>query len=142
MPAAAQDQHPSQHRGATRLWVLLYGLIAAPAAWMTAQVVAAWVAQRACFPGYAPRAAPAFGGVQAIGMAALILALAVSVSGLLAALAAWRRTRQEHEGGGGPALDVGEGRSRFMALTGVMTSTGFSLAGLFSLPAVLLTPVC
>lgn len=142
MPAAAQDQHPSEHRARTRLWVLLYGLVAAPAAWLAAQIIAAWVAQRGCFPGYAPLPAPAFNGVQAIGMAALLLALAISVSGLLAALAAWRRTRQEHEGGGGPALDVGEGRSRFMALTGVMTSSGFSLAVLFSLPAALLTPAC
>lgn len=141
-PADTAGPHPSQHRDRTRLGALFYGLIAAPTAWITAQVVGAVVAQRACFPGYEPLAAPAFSGVQAVSLVALLAALAVCASGVVAALLAWRRTREEHQGGGGSLLDVGEGRSRFMALTGVLTSAGFLIATLFSLPAVVLIPVC
>lgn len=143
MPTAdTSGPHPSERRGSTHLGALLYGLIAAPAAWMAAQVVGFAAVQQACFPGYQPLAAPAFPGVQTVSLVALLAALAVCASGIVAALLAWRRTRGEHEGGGRSLLDVGEGRSRFMALTGVLTSSGFLIAVLFSLPAVVLVPTC
>lgn len=141
-PTAPPNSHPSEGRDQVGLATLLYGLIAAPAAWLAAEVFSAAVAQRACFPGYAPLAAPAFDGSKLIDLVAMLIALLVCASGIGAALWAWRRTRGEHRGGGGPLLDVGEGRSRFMALTGLMTSFGFLLAVLFSLPALMLTPVC
>jgi hypothetical protein len=139
--APAQD-HPSAARGATRLWRLLYGLIAAPCAWLAAQVLSATLAQEACFPHSEPLAAPLFPGLHLMQSAALVLAVAVCASGAVVAYRDWRRTRGEHQGGGQVLLDIGEGRSRFMALAGMMTSLGFLAGTLFSVPATLLVPAC
>jgi hypothetical protein len=140
--AAPSQGHPSAARGATRVGALLYGLIAAPCAWIAAQVTSSTLAQAACFPQYAPRDVPAFPGLHLLHAAALVLALAVCASGGFVAYGAWRRTRGEHRGGGGTLLDIGEGRSRFMALAGMMTSAGFLIGTLFSVPAALLVPAC
>lgn len=121
---------------------LVYGLVAAPCAWFSAQLVSAGVAQQACFPQYAPLAAPAFPGSHLMAGLALTAALAVCASGAWTAFVAGRRTHGEHAGHREALLDIGEGRSRFMALAGLLTSIGFLIGVLFSLPAVVLIPAC
>ena len=118
---APQDAapHPSPHRANARLGRLLYGLIAAPAAWAASQMVNAGLAQAACYPGTQPLAAPAFGGVHALQGAVVLVALAVCASAAAVAFGAWRATRAEHPGDEHALLSVGEGRSRFMAFAGV-----------------------
>lgn len=140
--ARPSHDHPSAARGAIGVGVLLYGLIAAPCAWLAAQVASSTLAQAACFPQDTPLRIPAFPGVHLAHGLALAIALAVCASGALLAYGAWRRTRGEHQGGGHVLLDIGEGRSRFLALAGVMTSLGFLVATLFSIPAALLVPAC
>lgn len=142
MAAANPHDHPSAARDAIRVGALLYGLIAAPCAWLAAQVTSSTLAQAACFPQYAPLDAPAIPGLRLIQAAALVLALAVCASGAVVAYGAWRRTRAEHQGGSQSLLDIGEGRSRFMALAGMMTSVGFLVGTLFSVPAALFVPAC
>jgi hypothetical protein len=139
-PSAAT--HPSPARGEVSLGALLYGLIAGPAAWGTSQVLSAGVAARACFPTTDPLPTPAFAGVTVIQGLALLLALAIAASGGLIAAQAWRRSRDEHRGGHQTLLDIGEGRSRFLAFAGLLTSGGFGLAILFSAPAILLVRPC
>lgn len=144
MTAADPDcaGHPSPHRGKTRLAALLYGLVAAPLAWALGQVVNATVAQEACFPGTEPLATPAIADLRGIHVAVLVAALLVSASAAMIALGAWRATRDEQAGGHHALLSIGEGRSRFMALAGLVTSVGFFIGTLFSVPAVLLVPGC
>jgi hypothetical protein len=134
--------HPSPHRARIGLFSLLYGLIAAPAAWIVSQIVDSGLAQEACFPGTEPLATPAFGGVHAIQAVILLAALLVSVSAALVALGAWRSSRGEQSGDQHALLSIGEGRSRFMAFAGVLTSLGFLVASLFSAPALILVAIC
>lgn len=138
----APENHPSARRRETSLPVLLYGLIAAPCAWITAQVFCSGLASRACHPKYEPLATPAFLGASAAHAAALFLAVLICCSGAILAYRAWKRTQGEHRGGSQTLLEVGEGRSRFMALAGLLTSLGFLLATLFSIPAAMFVPLC
>lgn len=134
-------EHPSPHRRAVGLAQLTYGLAAAPTGWLCAQIAASGLAQAACFPGPEPLTSAAF-GVAPLDLVLLFLSLLISASAALAAFAAWRRTRGEQAGGTHALVEVGEGRSRFMAFAGLLTSLGFMAAGLFSLPAALLVPAC
>lgn len=134
--------HPSPHRGKTRLLSLLYGLIAAPLAWLVSQIADAALAQEACSPGTEPLTTPAFHGLHAIQAAVLMAALVISASAAWVALSAWRSTRGEQSGDQHALLSVGEGRSRFMALAGLLTSAGFGLGTIFSLPALLFVVSC
>ena len=134
--------HPSPHRSRTGLPSLLYGLIAAPVAWVVSQIVNSALAQEACFPGTEPLATPALGSVHAMQAGILLAALLVSASATWVALAAWRSTCNEHSGDQHALLAIGEGRSRFMAFAGVLTSVGFLVASLFSAPALVLVAGC
>ena|SRR6478672_6198592 len=134
--------HPSPHRTRIGVSALLYGLVAAPMAWVVSQIVNSALAQEACFPGTEPLAVPAFGGVHAIQAAVLLAALVICASAAWVALAAWRTTRGEQSGDQHALLSIGEGRSRFMALAGALTSIGFIVASLFSAPALVLVGSC
>jgi hypothetical protein len=121
---------------------LIYGLVAAPAAWGVEQVLNATLAQEACFPGTERLTASTIAGLHTVQSAVLVIALLVSASAGWIAMGAWRATRGEHAGGSHTLLSIGEGRSRFMALAGVLTSWGFVVGTLFSVPAVFLVPAC
>lgn len=139
---AHRGDHPSPHRAKTGLATLLYGLVAAPVSWVVGEVVNAALAQEACFPGTEPLATPAIANLQTIHVVVLVISLLVSASAALVALGAWRATRDEQAGGSHALLSIGEGRSRFMALSGLMTSAGFFIGTLFSVPAILVVPSC
>lgn len=136
------ENHPSEGRAKTGLFALLYGLIAAPSAWITAQIFCSGLASRACHPKYEPLATPAFSGTSFAHAAALLIAGVVCASGAIVAYSGWKRTEDEHRGGSQTLLEIGEGRSRFMALAGMLTSLGFLLAVLFSIPAAAFVPLC
>ena len=140
--SSTAENHPSRARGETKLVVLFYGLIAAPCAWIIAQIFCSALASRACHPKYDPLAAPAFSGTSIAHWGALLLAIAVCISGAIVAYRAWNRTRGEHRGGSQTLLEIGEGRSRFMALAGMLTSIGFLTAVIFSIPAAVFVPLC
>lgn len=139
---SAPAEHPAPHRAAVGLAPLLYGLLAAPIAWFVGQIAGSSVGQRACFPGTEPLAAPTFHGVLPATAAILAVCLAVCLSAAVVAMQAWRRTRKESEGDQHTLLAAGEGRTRFMAFAGLLTSLGFALATLFAAPAVVFVPAC
>jgi hypothetical protein len=137
-----EKDHPSTLRKSTSIPALIFGLTAAPIAWTSAQLVSFEVAQRACYPKTMPLNVTAIGGVHLVQTALLGAALLISIGGILVAATAWRQTKDEHGGDGHTLLAIGEGRSRFMAFAGILTSAGFLLAILFSAPAVFAVPAC
>jgi hypothetical protein len=54
----------------------------------------------------------------------------------------WRRTSGEISGNAHWALDTGEGRTRFMAVSSVMTSAVFLLAILVDVAAIVVVKPC
>jgi hypothetical protein len=134
--------HPSPHRERTSLFSLLYGLIAAPVGWIAAQLVNATLAQEACFPGTRPLGDPTFGNVHGLAAIALAASMLVSASAAFLAHRAWRRTCGEQNGDTHALIAIGEGRSRFMALAGLLTSIAFLIGAMFSIPALAFVPSC
>jgi hypothetical protein len=109
------------------LW-LLFGCAAAPLAWLGQVVLDYGVTTAACYPGDHPVALHTAGPLQAALIACDVLALAICAAGALVSWRGWRRAR------------AGEGRSRFLALWGVMSSLWFLAAILFNVIASLVPP--
>jgi hypothetical protein len=123
------------------LLVLLAALVAAPTIWGLRLVLNFALASYFCFPGSIRHyALPGWTWPTLLGVDALALAVAV-----LAALASWRNwqaSRDEAAAAGAPLIELGEGRTRFLALWGLMTGVGFAVAIGFDLVALWIVPVC
>jgi len=142
--AAEPDHPPAPHRGRVSVVASLASLIAGPAAWIVQLVVGYGVSSLACFPHDAPfRQSPPPGWTAEPVMLGAIngVCFAIAILSGVMALLHWRRTRGER-GGASRALEVGEGRMRFLAACGVLSGFGFALAILFDIPAILAVPAC
>jgi len=141
-PLTPQVRHPSPERGKVPIPLMLAALFLAPAVW-TLQILSAYVlAARSCFPAYSPLAGPRVPGMSGWTVVGCLLALALAGISLWASTLAWRRTRREKKGGAHEALDVGEGRTRFLALCGVIVTAIFAAAIIFDALAALLLRQC
>lgn len=125
---AERQPHPSPHRHRVSGWALWFGLLGAPVAWCLQELINVSLAGQACYPHDTPLAMPLFehlvailAGVEAVSLAVCIVAVAVAHS-------AWRKTRGEKPGDAHQLLGSGDGRTRFMAIAGIMTSTLFAIA--------------
>jgi hypothetical protein len=74
----------------------------------------------------------------AIGLVGIVLAIA----GGLVSWRNWRVTFEEAAGSAHHLLNSGEGRTRFLAMFGILTSFLFALGVLFATAAVFLVPLC
>ena len=112
----------------------LLALAAGPTAWILQLVVDYGVASDLCRQNGVLRAAAPNSGwaPEAIFLVGFnLVCLAAALAGGFTALAAWRRTRAEKPGAAAKLIEVGEGRTRFLAACGVMSATGFAVAILF-----------
>jgi hypothetical protein len=129
-PATHDDRIRQLPVGLKRLWV---GVLAAPAAWAAMEVIGYYLAARSC--------EPTLGGVPLLGtahpratqVAIDVVAIAVSLVGLVIAIGSWRALQPPH-GESTPEW----GRAHFMAFVGVLASVLF-LGGivLFGIPPFL-----
>ena len=71
-----------------------------------------------------------------------LIAMAMAFAAAIVAYASWRSTRHEAEGEARHMFEAGEGRTRFLALWGLMTSIGFLVAIVFSLVGLFVVPLC
>lgn len=151
--ARTAPAHPAPARGIVPYWRLWYGLFGAPTIWSIQLIADYALVAHFCYPGNVPIGQPTFGGTRAVGLVVAVVALLVSIGSLLVALASWRETRESHGGetregayGGATArervLEVGEGRARFMALSGVFVSGIFIFAVLMTALPLVTMPLC
>ena len=137
-------EHPAPQRDVTRIEWLIGALMAGPAGWILQLVAGYAVASHACRPGDAPRSVAPSGGWSGEHIGLLILNLAsltLTLAGGAVALGEWRRARRM-EPGEGAALDVGEGRTRFLAACGILVAGAFGLAILFDTAWPFFIPPC
>ncbi len=127
---AGHPGHPAPARGRVSSFVLWFGLFGAPAAWSVQLLVNYPMAAHTCFPRLIPLASPTIGhgGLTTATTIVSIVAILVAIAAGVAAIAAWRQTSGESGGQAHWLLDTGEGRTRFMAASGLMTSGLFLLA--------------
>lgn len=131
---ATRTGHPAPARRNVALAALWFGLAGGPAAWSVQTLVNLPVAAHGCFPRLEPLDHPAIGNVSGIAFVVSIFAIVVCLAAVAISVRTWLRTRgeqQESAGSGrrhdaGTALaETGEGRTRFMALCGMLTSLTF-----------------
>ena len=134
--------HPAPHRKRVGLAALLFGVAAAPFAWNSQMLVSSSVAGYVCFPHATPLSTPVWGGWQPVLFAIAGVSIALAIVGGLVSWRNWRRTFNERPGSAHHLLDLGEGRTRFMAMCGMLASALFVYALLFGITALWLVPAC
>ena len=141
--AALEIGHPAPHRAHVAPLPMLFALLGAPAAWMLELLINFAVTSYVCYPGISgTTVAAAPGWLQAVVIAANIVALAIAIAALLVGMGLARRTRDEHRQRSGGVMDAGEGRTRFLAVWGLFTAMVFIVAVLANTFSLFLVPIC
>jgi len=122
-----QQPHPSPHRHRVRRLALWFGLLGAPVAWSLQELINVSLAGQACFPRDTPLAMPLFEHLSRISVGVAAVAFVVCVVAGVVAYAVWQKTRNEKPGDAHQLLGSGDGRTRFMAMAGMMTSGLFAI---------------
>jgi hypothetical protein len=121
---------PAPEVRSERLIVLLLAICAAPLFWLGQMMLGYGVTAYICYPGDHPQSLTANGPLLAALIVFDVVALAACVTGAWLSLAAWRRSR-----------NLSEGRNRFLAIWGMMSSLWFFVAILFNtIASVWVTP--
>ena len=136
------ETQPAPHRQNASLLALWFGLTSAPLAWSAQSIIGYTLASFACFPGSEPRATPLFAGTRQILFALNVAAIILAVMGATVAYRSWSATWDERGGGSRRLVEVGEGRTRFLAMCGLLASVGFLIATIFSSFAIIVVPLC
>lgn len=134
--------HPAPQRHRANRLTLAFTLFVAPSAWLLQLGISFAVAAQACHGDFAPLAESPGGALRWILAGIHLGAVVLAVLAAALAIRLWRRTRQEHHGSAGTLVDVGEGRTRFLALCAVFVSVGFLVALLFTGLGLLGVPLC
>lgn len=140
-PQAAS--HPDQDPPG--VLALLFGLAAGPTAWIGQLLLNYGLSSYACYPADRPhlRAPPPGWAAEKPVLAAITLAcLALAGLGAWISWLSWRNAQEERTKGPDHVIEVGEGRSCFLALCGILTSAGFAVAIAVSAASILGVPSC
>ncbi len=138
----AQGVHPSPHRDRVSPWAMWFCILGAPTAWSLQQLVNAPLFAHGCYPKDVPIAEPIWGNAGGVALAVELIAIAISIAAGLVAWRNWRRTRAEKEGSGHHLMEAGDGRSRFMAMVGLICSGLFLLATVFATGLLFMVQPC
>ncbi|HML27952.1 MAG TPA: hypothetical protein PKE16_03765 [Hyphomicrobium sp.] len=123
----SRSVHPSPHRERASHWVLAFAVVSAPVAWILHLLVNYSIAGQSCI-GSASVEAPASSHALSAIMIVDLGALALAILGGYVALDLWKRTKNEKAGDVHQLVHIGDGRTRFLAACGILTSTLFGLA--------------
>ena len=121
-----------------------FGLFGGPLAWYLQLCAGYALASQPCFrAGYrVPAPVPALQWTWSAMILAMLAAVAVAVLSLLASWRTLRRTREEAPEGSTLWSEAGTGRTRFLALWGVLLGSAFALAAATTAVAFILLPRC
>lgn len=126
--APERQPHPSPHRDRVSRSAIWFGLLGAPTAWSMQELVNVSLAGYACYPHDVPLALPLWPALGSIAAWIEAGAIVVCIAASLVAWLSWRRSRNEKPGDAHQLLGGGDGRTRFMAMAGMITSVLFLIA--------------
>lgn len=138
----ASFHHPSPHRDRVSFWALIFGACAAPIFWLGQMMLGYGVSAIVCYGSDHPTTIASGAALRTALIAFDAVAIVAALAGGAVSYFCWRAVRNEKEGGQRHALDVGDGRARFMALWGIMASLWFFSAIVFSTIASVAVPLC
>lgn len=148
---AESTGHPAPARARVPLGALWFGIFGGPVAWSIQTLVNLPVASHGCFPRLEPLDHPVIGNVSGITFIVGVFAVIVCVAAAAVSTRTWLRTRGEHQESAGSSrehanatalAETGEGRTRFMALSGVLASLTFLVLTLVQTASVFLVSPC
>lgn len=134
--------HPAAQRHMASPLLLLFAMLAGPAGWMLQLLVGFAVTSYLCV---ASVNLPDTDWLLPVLTSFTVIGLVLAAAGLSIAWALLSRTANEiggHAGGSGDVLDIGEGRTRFMAMGGIFISLVSLVATLASTFSLFLVPLC
>jgi hypothetical protein len=140
----ALSQHPAPLRHQVSRSEALFGTFGGPLAWFIQLCAGYALATWPCFPQDHRRLLPQSGYAWSFPLMIALLIAGVLVA-LAACLVSWRtyaRTRDEAGGDHRQLIEVGAGRTRFLALWGMLLGAGFAVATSLTAVAFLLVPRC
>jgi hypothetical protein len=140
--AAADTSHPAPHRDRVPGWQIALGLFGGPAAWSAQSMLDAGLAGYSCFPKDEPLRTPLWAGLDTTLLTLNLVAIAVCIVSALIAWRAYRLTGEERPGSAHHLLESGDGRTRFLAFAGVMTSVLFIVAVAFETVEIFMVSPC
>ncbi len=129
--------HPAPHRYEVHPLALIFGLLAAPLAWSANLIIKYGLASYACFPGQSPLKTPStqFGWVASVLPLIDVVAFAISLAAIWISFRSLQQVKREMAGNVDALAEIGEGRTRFLALWGMWIGLLFALAIVFSFVA-------
>lgn len=128
--ARGDQEHPSPHRAQASPWALWTGLLLAPLAWFVQLAIDTPVLSQACYPRDEPYQG-ALPQVERLVLCVDVLTLVAVAVGLFVAWRTWRRTAGEKPGRSRSLMASGDGRSRFMAMAGMLASALVGIAVIY-----------
>jgi hypothetical protein len=138
--------HPAPARGEVRESLLWLGVFGAPVLWSLQLLANYATIAEGCSPAPDGHAALSIGGVRAAAWIVTAIAAAGALAAGLVAWQAWQRSKDERASPNARAheslLEIGEGRTRFMACFGLLSSGLFLIAVLFAALSLLLVSGC
>jgi len=142
-PAIAGSSHPAPHRERAPFPALAFGLFAAPLAWAAHLLLNYSIAGHSCVGAAIPdfrvgSTRVEFTSILLIDLCAIALAIAAGY----VAYCLWERTKEEKGGDMHHLVHAGEGRTRFLAMCGMLTSLLFGLAVLIDALGAMVGPPC
>jgi Na+/melibiose symporter-like transporter len=141
---ASLSHHPAPHRDKVSVLESSFGLLGGPLAWFVQLCAGYIMASWPCYPMEEHRILPQNG--YAWTWEAIVVVSIVAVIVCLAAFGVSRRTfnrtRDEDKGEHQHLLEVGSGRTRFLALWGMVLGAGFAVATAMTAIAFFVLPRC
>ncbi|MGA8707084.1 MAG: hypothetical protein WB646_08870 [Steroidobacteraceae bacterium] len=141
---AALGQHPAPQRARVTAANAAFGVVAGPAAWFIEVCGGYALASAPCYSraqrGLAPLANLSWTWPAMIAL--LVVCVLVALSALVVAARTFERTRGESGGDHRLLMEVGAGRTRFLALWGMLLGAGFAVATAATAVAFVVLPRC
>lgn len=141
-PPMSQNHDPATHCRRVSLLRLFFCLLAAPTAWILQELISAALTGHACFPGAVPLNSPLWKGIRPTLLTIDIIAVLIAFTALLMSVQNWLRVQGEITESGPRLRDAGDGRTRFMAKVGILTSSLFLLAVVVAIAGIFSFPIC
>jgi hypothetical protein len=135
-------KHPAPERRKVGWLRQLIGLFGAPTAWALQMSLSEILSSHACYPHQAPLDSPILSWLHPALSAVSLACFAAAFFSGYTAWRSWRRSHLEAKGEKTHTIDIGEGRTRFLALLGAYSSGLFLIAIFFTAFAVLLVSPC
>lgn len=136
------SRHPAPKRDALRPHEGFFALFGGPVAWFIQLNAGFALASQPCFIEGTRVLDLPHDATRAVMLSLIAAACAVALIAMAVSWRAYKRTEDESAGDHRHLLEVGSGRTRFLALWGVYLSAGSALVTLMTAMAFIVLPRC